>query len=96
MSNLPKGEKLNQPYQLQNVVTGIILRQTTPFHKREILIKVDEWCEGSCFAKNGSKRNEVDLEMIIEETLNTFWVIGAVSYNYDDEMYKIILSWPSV
>lgn len=96
MSNLPKGEVLNNRSQLQNVVTGIILRQTDFFSKEEILIQVNNWCDGSDYSISGAKRGEVDVEKMIEETLNTLWSILAVKYNAEENKYKLSLSFPSI
>ena len=47
MSNLPKGNDLNDKGKLQNVITGMIFREFKPFSKEDIYTKVEKWCEGS-------------------------------------------------
>jgi len=96
MANLHKGDNLNELWHLQNVITGIILRQSRPFTKDDILTQVDEWCEGSVYAKDGSKRNEVDVAKLIDKTMSVFFQIMAIRWNdYEKQMYELCLSFPA-
>ena len=97
MSNLPKGDKLNELYQLKNVVIGIILRQYEPFTKGEILTQVDKWCEGSVYATDGLKRKEVDISKIIDETISILFSYTYIGWSdCEKQKYKLCMSWPAI
>jgi len=96
MSNLPKGNDLNSKWKVQNVITGIILREYTPFSAEDIYDKVEKWCEGSPCAKDGVKRQTFDLPKMIRKTLNTLLVIGAVKYDRKTKTYELDIGFPGV
>ena len=81
---------------LQNVITGMIFREFKPFSKEDIYTKVEKWCEGSPYAKDGEKIQLLNLTEIIENTLNTLWVSGAVKYDRKNKTYELDIAFPAV
>ena len=96
MSNLPKGDHLNTIGDLQNVIAGIILRQYQEFSEQDILIQVENWCEGSCYASNGKKNQEVDVKNIIHSTLNILYMEGCVKFDRNQNTYSLSMSFPAI
>ena len=96
MSNLPKGHELDNNSKLQNVVTGIIFREYKPFTKEDIYTKVEKWCEGSPYGKDGAKRPMVNLDEMVENTLDTLFVIGSVKYDSIKKQYELDMNFPAV
>ena len=74
---------------LQNLVTSVILRQTTSFSAQEICIKTREKLVGSSFA------DSEDVRMQCDETISTLYLIDCLSTT-EAGRYKLAMSFPSV
>lgn len=96
MSNLPKGNTLKTLGDLQNVITGIILRQYKPFSKTNIYSQVEKWCENSAFDRKRESHLDVDVNQRIDDTLNTLHTIGAVKVDAKTHKYELTIGFPAV
>jgi len=96
MSNIPKGHDLDNKGKLQNVVTGIILRECKPFSKEDIYTKLEKWCEGSPYDKGGIKRNTVNFYEMIEDVLIALFVRGCVRYDRKNKTYELDIGFPAI
>ena len=96
MANLPKGNTLKTLGALQNVITGIILRQYTPFSKMDIYLQVEKWCENSIFDRKREDNLNADLNQRIDDTLNTLYTIGALRVDVKTHKYELTIGFPAV
>lgn len=96
MANLPKGNTLKTLGDLQNVITGIILRQNKPFSKTDIYAQAKKWCEKSVFDRKREDRLDVDVNQKIDDTLNTLHTIGALKVDVKTHKYELTIGFPAV
>ena len=73
---------------VQKLIVRFILRQTTRFSAEEIYESVEFNLQGSVFAKDGVRRQEIDVRAMIDVTLNKLCEKQYVKVNYDYEPYK--------
>ena len=96
MANIPKGNTLKTLGDLQNVITGIILRQYKPFSKMDIYSQVEKWCENSVFDRKREDNLNADLNQRIDDTLNTLYTIGALRVDVKTHKYELTIGFPAV
>lgn len=96
MANLPKGNTLKTLGDLQNVITGIILRQYKPFSKTDIYTQVEKWCENSVFDRKREDCLDVDVNKRIDDTLNTLHIIAAIRVDVKTHKYELTIGFPAV
>ena len=93
-----RNEDVKHRSDVQNLIVSVILRQTTIFSAEDIYESVENNLERSVFAKDGARRQEIDVKSMIDVTLNKLWEMMYVDVKYDFEPYKYQLcgKWPSV
>ena len=96
MDNLPKGNTLKTHGDLQNVITGIILRQNKSFSKTDIYSQVEKWCENSVFDRKREDNLNVDMNQRIDDTLNILHTIGVVKVDVKTHKYELTIGFPAV
>ena len=96
MANIPKGDALKTLGDLQNVITGIILRQYKPFSKADIHAQVEKWCENSIFDRKREGYLDVDVSQKIDDTLNALHIIAAITIDVKTHKYELTIGFPAV
>ena len=96
MANIPKGNALKTLGDLQNVITGIILRQYKPFSKTDIYSQVEKWCENSVFDRKRENNLNVDVNQRIDDTLNTLHTIATIRVDVKTHKYELTIGFPAV
>ena len=96
MRNIP----ITMPHHAMNCIVGIILAQTKPFTKDEIVELAEEKLKDTPFAKDGERRSEIDVKEFVEGTFETLFgmeYIRPVVENGDFKgRYKLTMSFPSI
>ena len=96
MANIPRNEEVKHRGDVQNLVTGIILCQSTAFSEEDICACVEANLERSDFAQNGMRQDEIDVKAIVNDTLNTLFVIGCLTYDSKQNKYGLHMSFPAI
>lgn len=96
MNPIPKHRKIKSLKDLQNVITSNILRQKDQFLKEDIYAEVDDDIKFSCYGKYGSKRKEINLKKMIDETWETLSREDCIRYNLKTGKYELNISFPAI
>ena len=96
MANIRRNEEVKHRGDVQNLITSIILRQSTAFSEEDIYACVETNLERSDFAKNGMRRDEIDVKAMIDDTLNTLFVIDCLTYDPKQGKYGLNMSFPAI
>lgn len=96
MANIRRNEEVRHRGDVQNLITSAILRQSDMFSKQDIYERVEQGLEKSGFAKDGVRRNEIDVKTMVDDTLNTLSIIGCVRYVSKQKKYELTMSFPAV
>lgn len=89
MCNVKEGKDVKTKGDLQNLVTSVILRQTSEF-------SVDNIYNGTCARLVGSDYyDSLEVKQRCEETITTLFLINCLE-SLGDGKYKLAMSWPSV
>ncbi len=101
-----KSNPLTMPHHVMNLIVSIILRQTQTFTKDEIYDSVEEKLKGTPFAKDGERRNEIDVKAYIGEVIETLYVVDYIRAVSETDVeskiedfngrYKLTMSFPSI
>ncbi len=90
MSEIPMNRKVRTKRDLQNVITGVILRwDNTGFTKEDVCEKVAECIKFSAYGKYGKARKSVNIKDMIENTLNILSTYGAIRYDATVNKYNL-------
>lgn len=89
MSNVKEGKDVKTKGDLQNLVTSVILRQTSEF-------SIDDIYKGTSAKLVGSDYyDSMEVKQLCEETLNTLFIINCLKRNQHGK-YQLAMSWPAV
>ncbi len=90
MSEIPRNRKVRTKKDLQNVITGVILRwDCTSFTIEDVCDKLEEYIKFSTYGKNGKGRKSVNIKAIIEDTLNLLSTYSVIRYDTKVNKYKL-------
>lgn len=96
MANIRRNEEVRHREDVQNLITSVILRQYTMFSKEDIYESVEENLKRSDFAKDGVRRQEIDVKTMVDDTLNTLSIIDCVRYDSKQHKYQLCGSFPAI
>ena len=96
MANIRRNEEVRHREDVQNLITSVILRQYTMFSKEDIYESVEENLKRSDFAKDGVRRQEIDVKTMVDDTLNTLSIIDFVRYDSKQHKYQLCGSFPAI
>ncbi|MGN1301886.1 MAG: hypothetical protein ACI4U9_05140 [Clostridia bacterium] len=94
--DIRRHEEVRHRGDVQNLITSVILRQHTMFSKEDIYESVENNLERSDFGKDGARRKEIDVKMMVDDTLNTLSIIDCVRYDSKQHKYQLRGSFPAV
>lgn len=89
MCRVKEGAAVNSNADLQNLVTSVILRQTSVFSASELCHTVREKLKGSSYL------NSPEVEKKCKETISTLYSMNCLK-NVESDKYKLSMSFPSV
>jgi len=89
MCKVKEGVAVKTVGDLQNLVTSVILRQTSAFSIEDIYRATRDKLNGSLYD------NEEDVKKRCEETISTLYLIDCLR-NVGSERYSLAMSFPSV
>jgi len=89
MCKIKEGVAVQTIGDLQNLVTSVILRQTSSFSVEDICAATTEKLKGSLY------NNEADVKKRCEETISTLYLIDCLR-SVGNKHYSLAMSFPSV
>ena len=91
---------ITMPHNAMNHIVSIILTQTKTFTKDEIVELAEEKLKGTPFAKDGERRNEIDVKKYVDDVIEELYGIGYITAVTEDGdfkgHYKLTMSFPSI
>ena len=60
---------ITMPHNAMNHIVSVILTQTKTFTKDEIVELAEEKLKGTSFAKDGERRNEIDVKNYVDDVI---------------------------
>lgn len=88
MCRIKEGADIRSFADLQNLVTSVILRQTTTFSLKDVCERIQEKATGSSF--DGTE----EITKCCLETISTLYLIDCVS-DIGENKYKLTMTFPS-
>lgn len=67
MANIKSGVEIRETYDVQNIVTAYILRSEKPFTRDEMIMSVENACEGSTI-----KITREQIKELVQDTIDAF------------------------
>ena len=96
MANIRKNRDVKKHGDVQNVITSAILRTQGMFSKEDIYQQVENAVKFSCYGKYGKKRNQIDIQKMIDDTIETLWIIDCIKYFESENKYKLSMGFPAL
>ena len=94
MANIRKNRQTRHKGDVQSLITSAILTQKGEFTRKDIFVKVHENLKYSPYGKYGKLRETINLGDMINNTINTLWVIDAIKS--EGEKYVLHINFPAL
>lgn len=96
MVNVPINRNVKSQKDVQNVITSVILRQKGMFSDKDVLEEVEAKLKFSAFGKYEKERKRVDVEGMVNTTIDALWRIMGLYFDREQAKYKLTIGFPAI